>query len=141
MKAILIVIFLLAIILESTLVPFPLTLIFFLAVTNLPVVNIALWAFFTGLVLDLFSIRLLGSTSLLFLSLVFLIERYRKKLDPAGYIFQIFMVIISTLIYFFLFYRSLELVKIIASTIFGGLIILIVRKVTPEGKNKVRLEI
>jgi len=141
MNAILAIIFLLVIILESTLLPFPLTLIVFLTATSLPLSNIALWAFFTGLVLDLFSMRVLGSTSLLFLGIILLIDRYRKKLDPGGIIFQIFMLTVSTLVYFFLFYRSFELSRFIGSVAFGCLIIFITKKIAPAAKDKVRLEI
>ena len=138
---ILVLIFLLAIILETTLLPIPLVLLVFLAITNLSIKNLVIWAFIVGLSLDIFSLRIWGSTSLFLLIIVFLIERYRQKLDPTGIYFQIILLIASVLIYFYLFYRDFDLLKIIISVVLGIFLIFIVRKLTPEKKGKVKLDI
>lgn len=141
MNLILSLLLLSGIIIESTIFPIPLTLIVFLAVANINIPRLPVWAFTAGIVLDLFSQRTVGSTSLLLLFLFWLIDRYRKKFDSAGVFFQFFTLVVSLLIYSYFYYRSLNMGKIIISVIIGIIVIIFVNRLFSENKNKVKLDL
>lgn len=77
-------IFFLVVVVEGTITSLPLTLIFLLCLT---VMKRQEWIFFlaflSGLILDAFSMRALGISSLFFVSFVFMTQLYQRKYETA----------------------------------------------------------
>lgn len=110
MKFIIPAFLLVSIIIESSLFPFPLTLLAVFIFSVSDIADIGTIAFTSGLVLDFFSQNLLGVSSLYFLFVLFLFERYSKKVQFQNRIFQGIYFIGATIIYSYLFYKSANII-------------------------------
>lgn len=108
MTKLLSLLFLSAIIIESTVFPFPLTFLLLLVVYPLLVEREEIWAFCLGMILDIFVPRYLGIDSLAFLISVFILRRYQQKLNLFQYISNFIVVIILVITYDWFFYRNMN---------------------------------
>lgn len=77
-----------AVLLEGMMIHLPITLVCLLcwAIAKRDA-SVFLGAFFAGIVLDIFALRAIGSTSLFFLLFIFLILLYQKKYEINSYPF------------------------------------------------------
>ena len=139
MKIRLVLIVFLCIVLESTLLSYPLTL---LSITFISIFwqEVAVLAFLAGIILDLFTLKLLGIDSLFFLSLMYLGERYRKKIHQGTFLYRFAYFTLSYLIYTLLFYKKLEIVNVILTIFLGSLILLWLGRIFPVS-DKQRLAV
>lgn len=139
MKIRLVLIVFLCIVLESTLLSYPLTL---LSITFISIFwqEAAVLAFLAGIILDLFTLKLLGIDSLFFLSLMYLGERYRKKIHQGTFLYRFAYFTLSYLIYTLLFYKKLEIVNVVLTIFLGSLILLWLGRIFPVS-DKQRLAV
>lgn len=114
----------LSILLETSVFPFPLTLLTLLIIVVSGVGNTYLLAFISGVVLDFFSLRYVGISSCYFLLVLFLLERYSKKIQFQNKFFQILCVAGVTLLYSYLFYLSLHIMTFVEIVLGGGIFLL-----------------
>lgn len=138
-KIVLIAVLLVSIVLESTIISFPLSAIALILLNASFKDGKIIWAFFAGLVLDLFSGRILGSSSLFFLLVGWISYRYRKKIHPMNFYYQFFFLILVLSLYSFIFYRYLNFWGLILGAVFGALILRIIKKSYPFIGEKKRL--
>jgi len=96
--------FFLALSLESVFLPFPLTAIVFTLFLLLIRDDSSLLAFFGGILLDFFSWRPLGSDSLFFLLILWVVDRYREKIYIHNFLYSFFLMGMVTGVYSYLFY-------------------------------------
>lgn len=99
--------FFFAVIFESTFFPFPLTFLCLLGFYPFLGEKAEIWAFFWGLILDIFLPRTFGLDSLIFLLAVFILRRYQRKIRHEQIIFQVVFMIFTLSFYTFVFYRNL----------------------------------
>lgn len=109
----------LSILLETSVFPFPLTLLTLFIVAISGVGNSYLLAFCAGLILDFFSLRILGISSCYFLLVLYLLERYSKKIQFQNKFFQIVYLAGVTVLYSYLFYRAFNIITFV-EIVFGG---------------------
>lgn len=128
------------VIVESTLLSLPLTLIGLLVISRKIGDDVIYWAFASGLILDFFTLRTLGLSSIFFLVLLFIGGRYRKKLHTSQFIYHLLFLILAIILYTVFFYRTIEILKIVFSCISGGILFIILEKIFPDSADK-RLEI
>lgn len=138
-KIIFIIIF--CILLESTLISYPLTLIAITVLSIFAPEDAILLAFGAGLILDLFSMRILGLSSLYFLSLIYLGSRYRKKIHEGTFLYRFFYLLFAYIIYNFLFYKTVDFTGIIAIGVFGLAILKFSNRLFPTIGSRKRLAI
>jgi len=138
-RIILAIILFMGVLLESTIFPFPLTLIFFMLMAAFWDDNIALWAFIAGLALDLFSGKILGGNSVFFLAIVWISQRYRMKLHPANLYYQLIFMLLSVIIYSSLIYKSVEIWKLLGATVCYAIILAFLRGFFPQLERHGRL--
>lgn len=120
------------IIVESTLVPYPLTLIsVFLVITFFEKQDESV-AFFSGLALDIFSGRIIGVDSLLFLIFTWVWKRYRKKIYPGSIFFRILFLLLTVVLYYFVFYKAFNIWNVLITLVISTLFIIIVGKFFPR---------
>lgn len=119
MSAFWIPILLLAIILEGSLTFLPLV---FLVLLVLAVKERESWifsaAFFAGIILDVFYLKTVGTTSIFFLSFLFLVLLYQRKFEIATYTFIAVSSFLGSALYLFLFgYGNVILASVLSSLI------------------------
>lgn len=141
MKIILALLILISVILESTFFSFPLTLIVIAVCASYLDKNAKIVAFLTGLLLDIFSMRLIGADSLFFLSLLLVEERYQKKFHSGRFLFRINFLFLAVVIYNLLFYRYLDFGKLVAAVGFGAILMFLSRQILSKTEVKKRLAI
>ncbi|KKR34004.1 MAG: Rod shape-determining protein MreD [Candidatus Gottesmanbacteria bacterium GW2011_GWC2_39_8] len=121
-----IILIILTSLIESTIVPFPLTLPVVLALSIVSERQLFLLAFLSGIISDLLTGNSLGLTSVYFLIISLLIFLYRKKFRSQAFLYLLPFTFISVLIYNFLVYMELDILFSFFSTIISVPFIIIV---------------
>lgn len=135
------ILLLVSIILESTLWPYPLTLIMVFMLISFFPQNSLMLIFTAGVILDLFSIRLLGIDSLIFLIIYAVIDRYSRKFQKENILFSLTILGISLVFYNLLFFRDLNPVKTLMTLFFSGVLYIAVKHFFSKERIKGRLEV
>ena len=130
----------LCIIAESVLVSFPFTLLFIILISIFRQDYIDLLAFLAGIILDLSTLRMLGVDSIFFLTLIYIGGRYRKKIYEGAFIYRFLFLLITFIIYNWLFYKSFNPYSILVTTVLSSILLVWFEKFFPE-KNKKRLAV
>lgn len=116
-------ILLIAVLIEATLITVPLVLILLI---NLLALEKKSWvftaAFFSGLMLDILTLRYLGSTSLFFVAFLFVINLYERKFETSHIYFVFFASFIGSFLYLNIFEIRLSLVQSVFAAFLGFLI-------------------
>jgi hypothetical protein len=131
--------FTVGLIMESTLVPFPITFLFFLTLYRFFEEKGEFWAFFLGLSLDMFIPRMWGVDSLIFLTAMMILRRYKRKINFQQTVFEIVFVILSLSIYTWFFYKYSYVEIYVAIAAVTTLVIYFVRKFWGEKKTGSKL--
>lgn len=106
MKYFLFILIFLSLLVESTLYPLPLSLIFaFMVSLHLDQKEASVIVFVEGLLLDLFSFRLLGTDSLIFLLLLVFVSLFRQKMHAGRALYRVILLFSVCLIYSVFFYK------------------------------------
>ncbi len=135
MKIKLFLLIILAILIESTFLPFPLVLTVIFIVNYYWEETTPEMLFLYGLLLDLFSLRLLGSGSLIFLSIYLINTLYAKKIQNKSLLFQVFLFVILVFIYNLLYYSLSNLGLIFWEIAVGLLLLILFEKIFPHKKE------
>lgn len=125
-----------AILIESTFLPLPLVLSVIFIVNYYWEETSPEMLFIYGLLLDLFSMRLLGLGSLIFLSFYLINSLYAKKIQNKSLLFQIFIYIIFIFIYNLLYYSLSNLVIIFWEIAIGLSVLFFCERIFPTIKEK-----
>lgn len=142
MKIFLAIFLFIAIIIESTVAPFPLTLLCILLLASFMEKEVILWAFLGGLLLDIFSLRLWGASSLFFLSMVAISEYYRKKFHQEGsFIHQLVIILLFVVLYSFAFYRYIHLWQLVLTLVLAVTLLFIFKRFFSFGEKRRRLSV
>ncbi len=121
---------------ESVLIPFPFTLLFIILISIFREKNIDLLAFIAGIILDILTLRPLGTDSIFFLLVIYIGSRYRKKIYEGALIYKLLFLLITYIIYSSIFYKSLSLLSFLI-TVFSSIIMLVwFEKIFPEKNNR-----
>lgn len=128
------------IVLQSSVISYPFTLLAITIISIFSDGDITVLIFTAGMILDIFSIRNLGADSLYFLLVVHLGNRYRKKIHQGAFIYRFVYIIGPYLIYRMIFYKSLNFIIDLGTAISVGLILFWYGKFNPA-KSKRRLEV
>lgn len=140
MKYLSLLIIFLCVVLQSSVISYPFTI---LAVTVISIFRedeVVELAFVSGILLDLFSIRLLGVDSLYFLLIIYLGNRYRKKIHQGAFIYRFVYVMVPYVFYDALFHKTQNIVIHLGTTVFVCVILFWYEKLFPVN-NKRRLEV
>lgn len=124
-----------SILIEATILPYPLVLTVIFIANNNFTETMPEMLFFYGLLLDLFSLRLLGSGSLIFLSLFIVNHLYAKKLQNKSLPFQIFLYILLIFIYNLLYYSLSNLMLIFWEIAVGSAVLILFERIFPHKKE------
>lgn len=121
-----------AIILETTVLSFSLSgvLIEIISISSEEISASVIFSL--GIIRDLFSGALLGTSSLFFLILYFISKRYQKKLYGGNSLFRIFFIGAATASQSILYYRSPDWRIIAALTIAGFILLSFFEKLNPN---------
>lgn len=137
-------ILLIAVITEATFTTVP---IVFLLLINLLILEKKSWvftaAFFSGLMLDILTLRFLGSTSLFLVTFLFVISLYERKFETASPYFVLFASFTGTFVYLIIFNIRLALSQAILSAFIGSFIfyvMMLLRAKEQELSYKYKLE-
>ena len=108
-----------AVLIEAVFTSIPLI---FILLLNLMVIEKKPWvfaaAFFSGLALDILTLRFLGETGLFFIIFLFIVSLYERKFETANVYFILFSSFLGSIIYLIIFGARLILpVAVIASFI------------------------
>ncbi len=128
-------IILLSIILESTFVPFPVTLMAVMLTFIFSEADEAVVAFGAGLILDILSLRIWGADSLYFLSILYIAGRYRKKIYEGTFVWRFLFFSFSFVIYNLFFYRTFNIIITVTALISTGILLLWLDKASPIKKR------
>lgn len=129
---------------ESSLVPIPLVLLFVIAWSVIHGTALSLTlAFVGGLLVDTMTGRTLGSTGLFTLIISFLLLRYERKINSRSILYIVVVSLVAAGAYQFIFTHSMKLGILIATGIatipIYLLTILLTQKISP--KNMLELEL
>lgn len=118
----------LSILLETTILNFPLASVVF--ASSLPFISSDYYfmPFAIGLLFDIFAQRLLGTSSIFYLLVYFIYNRYKKKIDERRIIYRLFYVTLVVAFDNILFYKYFSLKNIIISLVLSLIIIFILSK-------------
>ena len=112
-------------VIESTIYPIPMTLIFaFMLGSQFERKEASILIFFVGLAFDLFSFRPAGVDSLIFLLMISFLSYFRQKIHAGRAIYRLGLLVLSCLIYSLIFYKLIS-VSYLILTIFAVLMIFI----------------
>ena len=116
-------ILLIAVLVEATFTTIPLV---FLILINLLVIERKSWvfsaAFFSGLALDILSIRFLGSSSLYFVTLLFIINLYERRFEANNAYFVFLASFLGSFFYMIVFSERMVLQQSVLSAFIGSFI-------------------
>lgn len=129
----------LTILVESTILSVPLTLPYILVMVIIFESETVFWVFLAGLLLDLFTHRTLGVSSLFFLFVYLTIKRYREKINVNHFFYTILFLGITCSLYLLLTYRYLNWEKLLSGVGFGVIVFLILGKVQNNIKGRKKL--
>ncbi|MBI2616534.1 hypothetical protein HYW55_00170 [Candidatus Gottesmanbacteria bacterium] len=141
MKLFLLFVIGMSILLEATLFPFPLTLVTILIFAVSGIEETALIALLGGLLLDFFSMRYIGVSSIYFLATLFLLTRYSKKVQFQNKFFQLLYLFGATVFYSFLFYKSLHVLYFIEVIVIGSVFLFTLKYVLKRFGRERRLSL
>lgn len=106
MKYFLFILIFLGLLIESTLYPLPLTLIFaFMVSLHLDKTEASIIVFVEGVALDLFSFRILGTDSLIFLLLLLFLSIFRQKMHAGRALYRLIVLLSVCVVYSVFFYK------------------------------------
>ena len=105
--------------LEAIILPFPLTLAVLISLTVLVEGYPVLFAFIAGILFDLLSGRLLGMSSIFFITSVTLIYIYRKKIVQRAFYYWIPILTIFVAVYNYIFYGRFNIWDVVIGVILG----------------------
>lgn len=104
--------------LESTVFSFPVALLFILSWAGVKSGKSSyLTAFLAGVLIDLLTLRTLGTTALVFLGLTFLHLLYQRKYTSTHLSFFLPVAVLSVILYQFIFFKKIELWIIVTAFI------------------------
>lgn len=121
-----------AIILETSIFPFSLSFIAFSLLMQTRADDVSLFAFLGGILLDLFSLRLLGGSSLFFLLFVLILRRYGLKFYQGRLLFQFLFILAGMYISQLLFYPGVNWNVFIVISFCTGIILLTIKRMFPD---------
>ncbi|OGG00040.1 hypothetical protein A2Y99_00490 [Candidatus Gottesmanbacteria bacterium RBG_13_37_7] len=124
-------IFFISVIFESAVFSYPLTVLLVTIFSLVLSKKYPLLVFITGILLDVFLSRPLGSDSLVFLLIIFLAEKIEKKVAVISYIYLIIIILLVCLFYYILFYHEINYMKFIQTLVVSWFIVLVVKKLFP----------
>lgn len=126
----------LCIIAESVLISFPFTLVFIILISIFREENIDIFVFVAGFFLDFMALRILGVDSIFFLVLLYIGGRYRKKIYEGAFIYKLLFLMITFVIYNWLFYKSFNLYSVLLTTVLSSILLVWFEKIFPENDKK-----
>lgn len=135
MKIKLFLLIILSILIESTFLPYPLVLTVIFIVNYYFEETMPEMLFLYGLLLDLFSLRLLGLSSLMFLFLYAVNILYAKKLQNKSLPFQIFLYVILIFIYNLFYYSLTNFPVILLEIVIGLAVLILFERIFPRKKE------
>jgi len=119
------VLFFILLLLESTILPLPLILLFLLCITILFRSGLIFFiGLFSGFFLDALSFRPIGQSSIFFVVFLFFIFLYERKFELQSVLFVLFMSCIGSIVFFFLFGSTVIVLQVIASIAIAVLLFL-----------------
>lgn len=120
----LVLILLICVVVESTIISYPLTLLSVLLLSTFRKDTPTTLVFTIGIILDLFLLRPMGVDSLYFLSLLYLGKRYRKKIYEGAFIYRFVFILASFIIYSLLFYKTISIVPLLVTIVIVSVLLL-----------------
>ncbi|OGH10270.1 MAG: hypothetical protein A2152_01680 [Candidatus Levybacteria bacterium RBG_16_35_6] len=91
-------------------------------------------AFFSGLALDILSLRFLGSTSLYFIIVLFIINLYERRFETANIYFVLFASFIGSFFYLTVFDIRFAFPQALFSAFLGSLIFFLISILSKKEK-------
>lgn len=103
----------------------------------------AVWVvFFSGLILDLVNIEPLGSHSLFFLIVLWLTQRYQRKIHIGAVMYPMVFFFCVMIAEELIFRRTISYITVISGTVIGIVLIAILSRIFPEKvSDKKRLSV
>jgi hypothetical protein len=142
MRFVLGIIILISVIIESSLVTYPITLVCIALLSLFLSEEVCFWAFGAGLLLDIFLLRLWGATVLLFLIMTYVFALYEKRLNQEGnFFYQFVIALVFVTIYSYVFYHTFQPIQLIVAFAFGLILYYVIRYFFPKRGNKKRLSV
>jgi rod shape-determining protein MreD len=132
MKYMLFTVLLISVFLETTIVNFPLTLVLIVLISMTQGDRASVLAFIAGVIYDFFSQRPIGSTSLFFLAVCWVISKYQRKLYLSGFFVPLIFVAVITAIYQLVFIRHIHIFQIVICVIMSAICLLVINRYLPE---------
>jgi len=122
-------ILLISVLFEAIFITIPLTLVLLI---NFLVTDKKSWvfpaAFFSGIIIDILSLRYLGSTSLFFVTFLFVIHLYERKFETSNIFFAFFACFVGSLLYLTIFGIRQVLVQSLVAAVVGSLIFYLIMR-------------
>ena len=131
MQIALLIIFMLGILIESTIWMFPLTYILLISLSIILNREIYVLVFISGFLLDIFLLRPLGVDSLFFLLAVFIADRYKRKMSLNNVLYPLVYILGTVILYSVIFYKRIDIFMILFSVGIGSIIIFIIKNFFP----------
>lgn len=142
MKYLLYILIFLGLLIESTLFPLPLSIIFaFMVSLHLDQSEASVIVFMEGVALDLFSFRVLGTDSLIFLLLLLFLSLFRQKMHAGRALYRLILLLSACLIYSVFFYKIFSAGYIIAAILSILGIFIFMERFFPAGITNKRLSL
>ena len=115
-------------IIEATLFSFPLTASFVAVVAVVTGMRFASLVFFLGFVLDLFTMRTLGQTSLFFLIICLVFSRYQRKIYLGQLLTTTLFVGGTIAAYDLIFHGYFKIINVIGGVLIGSFLMFVVNR-------------
>jgi rod shape-determining protein MreD len=120
------------ILVESSIWPFPFTLLIVIILGLLMGETSFLWAFFAGITLDIFTLRLLGTDSMMFLLVCMIIGKYQKKVNVVNYFYMSIITGITLFAYGFYYYKNINITNVLSAILGSFVVLRIISSFFPE---------
>lgn len=137
-QAIVIILFLVALIMQGAVTTTPVVILFLVLAYILSKRNsIFVYAFVSGIVLDVMLVRAMGATALFFLPMILLLSLYQRKFEINSLPFAICALLVCSYSYTLIFLHDNQLLQAILVTIIGSAIYWLVTKIIRREKKAV----
>jgi cell shape-determining protein MreD len=132
-SSIILLLFFFAIIVESTIISIPLTLVGLLVLfVNKKDTSIFLYAWLTGVLLDIAYVRTIGLTSIFFTTFIFLVSLYDKKYEIRTLPFCIIAICTGAALLGLLYEKNNILMHAGIAAMIASIIFLITSRISPQ---------
>lgn len=141
MKIIAGIVLFISVIIETTIYPYPVTLIILSFISTIWENEAVYFALLSGIFTDIFGFRLVGTSGLFFISIIIAKERFQSKFHQGWMYYQFFTVNLIMIGYIYFYYKKINIWEILTLLFLNASLFIIRAKVLGKELDRKKLTV